>query len=219
MSETTPLPVLIVPGKGGSEPAHWQSWLEQQVAGCHRVEQPDWNAPDLAAWAERIARRARQLAEQHGAAPLVVAHSFGCLASAYAALHLNAPIAAGLYVAPANPARFAIARPVLAWPLPRHALRSDLIASTNDPWMSTADAAWLADAWGTRLQVLDGAGHINVAAGFGPWTLPLEWIAHSRRRAADLGAPAVAPAPGASMLIENNDFIPPAAPAYPGGAA
>ena len=220
MSDIPQLPVLIVPGKGGSEPAHWQSWLETQVAGCRRVEQANWDNPELLPWARRVARQAQALADEYGAAPLLVAHSFGCLAGAYAALHLGAPVAAGLYVAPANPARFGIPRSALAWPLPRHGQQNDLIASTNDPWMKSADAAWLAEAWGARFQLLEGAGHINVAAGFGPWELPVEWIVQARQKAVRAAAPG-SRAPGRSgpsMLIENSDFPRGAAPFYPGGA-
>jgi predicted alpha/beta hydrolase family esterase len=30
---------LIFPGVGGSEPPHWQSWLETQLGDAKRIEQ------------------------------------------------------------------------------------------------------------------------------------------------------------------------------------
>lgn len=36
---------VIVPGVGGSEHDHWQSWLQRQLKSCSRVQQQDWNKP------------------------------------------------------------------------------------------------------------------------------------------------------------------------------
>lgn len=46
--------------------------------------------------------------------PLVIAHSFGCLATAYAQIILGTPIGSSLFVAPADPARFGVDRALLA---------------------------------------------------------------------------------------------------------
>ncbi len=32
---------VIVPGVGGSEHDHWQSWLQRQLKSCSRVQQQD----------------------------------------------------------------------------------------------------------------------------------------------------------------------------------
>ena len=44
-----------------------------------------------------------------------------------------------------------------------------MVASTNDPYMTTDRARFLAKAWGAGLVNAGRCGHINVAAGFGPW--------------------------------------------------
>jgi len=44
-----------------------------------------------------------------------------------------------------------------------------VVASTDDPFVSPERAAAFANAWGSRLVTLPGAGHINADAGFGPW--------------------------------------------------
>ena len=71
---------LVIPGRGGSGAEHWQSHFERSHANARRVEQQDWNEPDLDVWARRIA--ASSLAGDRPV--LAVAHSFGCLALARA---------------------------------------------------------------------------------------------------------------------------------------
>lgn len=161
-------PVLVIPGRGGSGPAHWQSALERAIPGARRVEQDDWEAPELTRWAERIDAAARQYATP----PLAVAHSFGCLALAAAERLFGAPIAASFLVAPAEPARFGISDGAVMEPL---AHRADLLASTDDPWLEFPRARALAAAWGARLHVLGALGHINVDSGFGPWPAMEAW--------------------------------------------
>lgn len=154
--------ILVVPGRGGSCERHWQTHFENRHRNAHRVEQPDWDAPDLDAWARRIAAAAGQ----NGGRTLVVAHSFGCLALARAVQTYDADIGGALLVAPAAPERFGIAMAVIA-----HRLRvpSLLLASSNDPWLHSGKARELATHWGSRYLNLGLVGHINVASGFGPW--------------------------------------------------
>lgn len=154
-------PVLIIPGRGNSEAGHWQSILEASTAGASRVEQR-WEANDIAVWAENIDRAVTHLETP----PLVVAHSFGCLAAAYAELVLGTPIGARLFVAPADPVRFGIDCASLAQPLLGPGI---VVASTNDPWLSFDSALGLARDWGLELINLGDAGHINVASGYGYW--------------------------------------------------
>ena len=45
--------VLIVPGLHNSGPEHWQSRWQRLYPQFERVEQDDWNLPDLAAWSAR----------------------------------------------------------------------------------------------------------------------------------------------------------------------
>lgn len=154
-------PVLIVPGRGNSEAGHWQTLLEASIDGATRVEQA-WNENDIAIWAENIDRAVRQARR----APLVVAHSFGCLATAYAQIVLGTPVGATLFVAPASPERFGLDFALFARPLGQPGL---LVASENDPWLPYADAATFAEHWRVPLISLGRAGHVNVASGYGRW--------------------------------------------------
>jgi len=162
--------ILIVPGKGNSEPKHWQSLLEARLPHAERVEQGNWQQPSLPAWAERVALTAQR---QQGPV-VVVAHSFGCLATVQALSFLHAPIAASLLVAPADPKHFGIDPVGLHTPLPgvHH-----MVVSDNDPWLTRKRADELARSWRVRQVGLGQAGHINVASGFGLWPQAEELLA------------------------------------------
>ncbi|MDD2526010.1 MAG: alpha/beta hydrolase, partial [Bacteroidales bacterium] len=45
---------FIVPGLGGSGPEHWQTYFERSGENFRRIEQKDWNAPDIPQWIEAI---------------------------------------------------------------------------------------------------------------------------------------------------------------------
>jgi predicted alpha/beta hydrolase family esterase len=47
--------------------------------------------------------------------------------------------------------------------------RKIAIASTNDPFATLERAKAFAAAWGSELVILESAGHINAASGYGPW--------------------------------------------------
>ena len=166
---------VIVPGVGGSEYDHWQSWLQRQMRHCSRVEQVQWQHPVLDVWVKQF------LDTLHGIEDdlQIVAHSFGCLTSIAAlAQHpqLHAKIKNLLLVAPANPKRFG-----------PHGFAQDeqnywqqftqfkinvpcqMLISENDPWLSFEDAQQLAQHWRLRAINLGPVGHINVASGFGPF--------------------------------------------------
>ena len=169
--------LVIVPGLHGSGAGHWQGWLHGQIAGAVRVEQDAWSAPDLDRWADRIAETVAAL----GPGPhVIVAHSFGCLASLRATTrHPALAIAHMLLVAPAEPARFDVAAALPQAPL---AIRTCVVASDNDPWMSATDAHAWALRWGSDWINLGNAGHVNVESGYGPFPLAREWAAGALNR-------------------------------------
>ena len=167
---------VIVPGVGGSEHDHWQSWLQRQLKSCSRVQQQDWNKPVLHEWIEQFVKTVQAIQE-----PIqIVAHSFGCLTTVAAlAQHpeLNQNIKNLVLVAPANPARFGDAGfaresqndyqqyfQQLKLQVP-----TQMIISENDPWLNFQDALQLAKTWKIRPKNLGQVGHINVASGFGPF--------------------------------------------------
>ncbi|WP_043284199.1 RBBP9/YdeN family alpha/beta hydrolase [Paraburkholderia oxyphila] len=163
-SSRWPPRLVTVPGLHGSEGAHWQSWLERQFARSLRVEQDDWDAPDLALWSRALARL---LARERGPF-LLAAHSFGCLVAAHALQQglVAADVAGVLLVAPASPEKFRFAG---AFEARRLHVPSILVGSETDPWMPLEGAQRLAQQLGSAFVNLGDAGHINTSAGFGPW--------------------------------------------------
>jgi len=154
--------VLVAPGLQSSGPEHWQSRWQRLYAHFERVEQHDWDTPDLAAWSARVTA-SRQ---QDRRPTLIVAHSFGCLASVHSIAADAGQIAGLLLVAPADPGKFGVAAQLPQLPLD---CPTTLIASTNDPWMSLDNAALWARRWGSNFVNGGALGHINGESGLGEW--------------------------------------------------
>ena len=65
-----------------------------------------------------------------------------------------------------------------------------VVASSDDPWVPLPTAAHWAERWGSRLDEIGAAGHINVDSGHGPWPEGLE-----RLRALQAAAGSLPPGP------------------------
>ncbi|MDB5617735.1 alpha/beta hydrolase [Tardiphaga sp.] len=167
-------PALIIPGLNGSPEGHWQSWLQESLPQARRVEQDDWDTPDLEAWLLRFA-----LATVATPGAIIVAHSLGCILTAHAASRFSElPIRAALLVAPADvdsPAHTPeLLRSFAPIPTARLPFPSIVVASVNDPFMTLVHARDLATAWGSDFVNAGTAGHINIASGYGPWPAVLD---------------------------------------------
>lgn len=167
---------VIVPGVGGSEHNHWQSWLQRQLMSCSRVHQHDWNLPVLKEWIAQFVKTVAPIQDDLQ----IVAHSFGCLTTVAAlAQHpeLNQKVKKLILVAPANPARFGDAgfarNSQNDYADYFHQLKinvsATMIISENDPWLAFEDAQRLAKSWKLKPVNAGQAGHINVASGYGPF--------------------------------------------------
>lgn len=156
--------VLVAPGLQNSGPAHWQSRWQRLYPGFERVEQDDWDTPDLAAWSRRVDELRAAGGDERPT--LIVAHSFGCLASVSSLTRSPEGVTGVLLVAPADPDKFGLAHllPQGALPCP-----SILIASSNDPWMRADAAASWAARWHSTLIEAGALGHINGESGLGDW--------------------------------------------------
>ena len=160
---------LIIPGLGGSDSGHWQQWWLRNDPNAVLVEQADWRKPCPVRWSERLV----EAIGRHPYAWLVV-HSLGVpLVTRLAAERLDLRIAGALLVAPADVEEMPHASerlrrftPMSLAPLPFPAA---VVASRSDPCMRFARARRFAAAWGADLVDYGDAGHINTAAGFGPW--------------------------------------------------
>jgi hypothetical protein len=168
----TPVTALILPGLGNSGPEHWQSQFERIDPTCLRVMQDEWDAPRCADWAMRL-ESAIAAAPGH---VVLVSHSSSCaLVAHWAASAPRASLAkvrGALLVAPSDPEgpNYPLGptgfSPVPMTPLP---FRTIVVASDDDQYVTIERAREYAAAWRASLVELHAAGHINVAAGFGPW--------------------------------------------------
>lgn len=168
-------PHLIVPGWGGSGPAHWQTCWERDLPHATRLEVPDWIRPHRADWLRALD------AAIGGAAtpPIVIAHSLGCIALASWAASAAHPVRGALLVAPADVDRAGCSSFLRDFaPVPRARLPfpARVVASDDDPYASLDRARQFAADWGAQLTVLHRAGHINAEAGFGPWREGRAWL-------------------------------------------
>lgn len=154
--------VLLMPGLHGSGVQHWQSRWQRLYPAFERVEQDDWDDPQLPLWSRQL-----DLLRARDPRPtLVVAHSFGCLATVHSIARDGANVAALLLVAPADPDKFGVAAL-----LPQAALGcpSLVISSSNDPWMGAPRAAQWAARWGSTFIDAGALGHINAESQLEDW--------------------------------------------------
>jgi uncharacterized protein len=178
--------VLIVPGLRDHVAQHWQTLL---VAELPRVVA----VPPMGR--DNLDCDTRVLAIEHAAQKiegplLIVAHSGGVVMVAHWAQQTRRPVLGALLAAPPDFERpMPEGYPTQAdldrggWlPVPRKRLpfRSIVAASRNDPLARFERAEQLARDWGSQLVDLGEVGHLNPAAGFGPWPRAHDLIAQLR---------------------------------------
>jgi predicted alpha/beta hydrolase family esterase len=165
--------ILLAPGLHDSGEGHWQTHWESMLR-AERIEQRDWACPDLPAWSAQVGHALRRSARP----ALVVAHSFGCLATVHRAA-LGAPGLAGvLLVAPASPHKFGVADALAPVRLTVPAI---VVGSENDPWMALAQARQWAGTWGAEFVNAGALGHINAESGLDAWPGGLGHLARLAR--------------------------------------
>lgn len=160
---------FIVPGLGNSGPDHWQTYFEQTLSNCKRIEQTEWDAPDCNDWINNIDAA---LQGYDLSTVVLIGHSLGCTAIAHWFAQFGKTIKGAFLVAPSD-----IESPVYTFPatgftpipLPTFSFKTIVVASENDEWVSAERAAFFAQQWGSAFVSIGNAGHINAASGFGKW--------------------------------------------------
>ena len=162
--------ILIVPGLTNAGPEHWLTRWQARLKTARRVEQADWDQPNVKLWADTLLEAITAATK-----PVVlVAHSCGVATVVHAATKLHDTRVIGAFlVAPVSEAVTAAIPgidPAFS-PFPRDPLPfpSLVVASRNDPQCPYDDAGDLALSWGSTLVDAGDAGHINTASGHGPW--------------------------------------------------
>lgn len=158
-----------IPGYGGSDDEHWQTYFERKLDQCQRIVQDSWTEPILDDW---VARIEKSLSDEDLSDLILISHSLGGIALAHWVLKYGKTVKGALIVAPPD-----IDRPYedlgldSFTPIPKIKLPfpSILVCSSNDNWMSLERARLFADCWGSEVVILKNAGHINGDSGYRNW--------------------------------------------------
>ena len=161
--------VFTLPGWQGSGPTHWQTHWEA-LHGFHRVEQHDWQRPLRGDWSARL----DEVVGDAAGPVVLVAHSLGCVLTAWWAAHSRHAhrVKAALLVAPPDVAQPPLNHILRGWaPVARQPLpfTTAVLASSNDPYCSLPQARALAQSWGAGFEDLGPLGHVNAESGLGDW--------------------------------------------------
>lgn len=160
--------ILIIPGLHNSGPDHWQSHFERELDGCIRVQQENWDTPVCRDWIATV----DAAVSSRGDDVLLVAHSLGCSTVAHWAAKYKRVVKGALLVgpsdveAPSYPPGTSGFAPIALDRLP---FPSIVVASRNDPFVSFERAQCFASCWGSQLDDVGNALHINTESGHGPW--------------------------------------------------
>ena len=166
---------LILPGNGGSGPAHWQSLWELKHKNFIRVQQRDWDNPVCTEWVESLENAVTQVEGDI----VLVAHSLACLLVSHWAAQTQRKIKGALLVAPPNPAESVFPKAATSFfPFPLKLLnfRSIVVASANDSYGDLDFAKSCAIAWGSDFINIGEVGHINADSGIDQWIQGLDLL-------------------------------------------
>lgn len=167
--------VLIISGLRDHVAEHWQTLLEARLEKVRSVPPAE---VDKLSCANRVARIQAELDQIEGPV-ILVAHSAGVLMTVHWATKHQHNIRGALLVTPPDleqswPSNYPSSESLKqeGWaPLPTQTLAfpSLVIASTNDYLASLDAVEAMAKSWGSELVNLGEVGHLNPAAGYGPW--------------------------------------------------
>jgi uncharacterized protein len=167
--------ILILPGWSNSGPEHWQTLWEKQF-NFIRVEQQSWENFTCEDWVDTLDRKVMTFDPEE---VILVGHSTACILVAFWAARYNRKVKGALLVAPSDTEAPSYPEgPTGFTPVPLNVLPfpSILVTSVDDQYVTLDRAALFAASWGSDLANVGKAGHINIAAGYGPWPAGLEYL-------------------------------------------
>ncbi|MET9500880.1 alpha/beta hydrolase [Streptomyces sp. NPDC006622] len=186
MTTTTPRAFLILHGWQNHRPAgHWQHWLADRLTERgHAVtypQLPDPDDPALEVWLGELSRHLGAL--DAGRERVVIAHSLSAVLWLHAvARGLPGPdtVDRVLLVAPPSGAVLAGHPEVAEFVVPSldgSALPNPtrLVAGDDDPYCPEGAQSAYGTPLGLTAELLPGAAHVDLDAGYGSWPSVLEW--------------------------------------------
>lgn len=173
---------LIVHGLGGSGPDHWQTWLARRLRdGGREVSYPDLpnpDAPELETWRDELGR---EMSTREPSTLAVVCHSLGAVTWLHLAARTDRRLAERVLLVAPPSAGAGIAEisgfvpaPLDPTAVARAAGSTRLVcAPTGDPYCP--EGPDLYESLGVPIDVIEGGGHLNTDAGYGPWPAVEAW--------------------------------------------
>lgn len=183
--------VLILHGwTNRRQPGHWQRHLANELRKQgHIVAYPQFPNPDqpkLDEWQELLAAELDILAEIEAGETIVIGHSLGCINWIQGASTglISKPVDRVLLVAPADPQvlgeveglKVDLADPAVAKATHASTASLTILASEKDKWTPRGIHATFGQPLGLEPLILEGAGHLSLADGFGHWQGVIDWV-------------------------------------------
>ncbi|QCE43173.1 RBBP9/YdeN family alpha/beta hydrolase [Psychroserpens sp. NJDZ02] len=162
--------IVIIPGLGGSNANHWQSYWLKQYDNTLEIVQDNWDAPKLELWLKTL----QDCLIKIDSPTVLVAHSLGVsLVLHWARQYTNPHIKGALLVAPADvdspthtPESIRGFSPMPITTLP---FSSIVVASENDDYVSIPRAEYFSKQWGSDFINIGTKGHINSDSNLKYW--------------------------------------------------
>jgi predicted alpha/beta hydrolase family esterase len=183
--------VLILHGwTNRRQPGHWQRHLANELRKQgHIVAYPQFPNPDqpkLDEWQELLAAELDILAEIEAGETIVIGHSLGCINWIQGASTglISSPVDRVLLVAPADPNLLGeveglnvdLTDPAVAKATHDSTASLTVLASENDKWTPRGIQPTFGEPLGLTPLILEGAGHLSLADGFGSWQGVIDWV-------------------------------------------
>ena len=171
--------VLILHGWGGSDYPHWQSWLAGELAKDYgTVSFPLLDNPHFPTknrWMKQVKALLKTFQPD-----TVICHSMAN--TLWFHLCEEGEIESVERLLLVSPPRLDLELDTIKTFFPvsppdnLFSKEAILVTSTDDPYLTVAEADALQKALNIPMKVLENAGHINADSGFGKWSWVLKWV-------------------------------------------
>ena len=169
--------ILILHGLNGSDFPHWQAQLASDLIKENYIVSfpafPTRDNPKLDEWKSFLKQELN-----HFKPDIVVCHSLANILWFHTCDELDIKLDKLMLVAPVRNEVLEEAKTFFPYPIAKDLKANEIImaASTNDPYMSIEEAIELQSKLNIGMKIMEDAGHINAASGFGKLDCALDWI-------------------------------------------
>lgn len=162
--------IITVPGLNGSGADHWHTHWEREFPSLKRVEQEDWDHPDMQTWVDRLEKTLLMYQDK----PIIlIGHSLGCGTIVHAVNQGKVKgVTAAFLVAMPDIDREDFPKECVGFsPVPKLELPfySVMIGSEDDPYISIDVLKDWAKILRCEFINVGLRGHIGTAANLGEW--------------------------------------------------